>query len=110
MKNNQDRCKKKLDLRVDPHTAAEDLVLRMAVSTQLGIDVNRIKHIRITRRSIDARQRRVMVNLTVDVWIDEEPDSTGPEIHSPVYATLPSGAPRRWWSVPAPPDSLPPCD
>ncbi len=84
----------RLDLRVDPRTAAEDLVLRMAVSTQLGIDVNRIKHIRITRRSIDARQRRVMVNLTVDVWIDEEPDSTGPEIHSPVYATLPSGAPE----------------
>lgn len=54
-----------LNLRVDPKTAATNLLLLAYVSTQLSIDANRIKDIRIVRRSIDARQRKVMVNLTV---------------------------------------------
>lgn len=64
-----------IQLRVDPRTAAEPMLLRVAVSTETGIDANRLKHIAVTRRSIDARQKRVMVNLGVRVWIDEEPDS-----------------------------------
>lgn len=62
-----------LDLRVDPRTAHENMLLMAAVSTKLGIDANRIKHITVTRRSIDARQRQVMVNLSVKVYIDELP-------------------------------------
>ncbi len=65
-----------IDLRVDPRTAHESLLLTAAISTQLGIDANRIKHITIIRRSIDARQRRVMVNLSVKVHIDETPSAT----------------------------------
>lgn len=64
-----------LDLRVDPRTAHEKLLLTAAISTQLGIDANRIKHITVTRRSIDARQRRVMVNLSVAVYIDNMPEN-----------------------------------
>ncbi len=65
-----------IELRTDPRTAAEELRLRGAVSTHLGIDANRICHLAITRRSIDARQKRVMVNLGLRVWIDEEPATT----------------------------------
>lgn len=36
----------------------------------LDIDVNRIRRVDIIRRSIDARQRKVMINLTVNVHID----------------------------------------
>lgn len=61
----------KLDLRVDPRTAADNLRLGVEISTRLQIDVNRIKRIDIVRRSIDARQRRVMVNLIVNAHIDE---------------------------------------
>ncbi|MDE6764854.1 MAG: FAD-dependent monooxygenase, partial [Duncaniella sp.] len=45
------------------------------VSTTMGIDANRLRHIAVTRRSIDARQKRVMVNLGLRVWVDEEPES-----------------------------------
>ncbi len=66
-----------LQLRVDPRTAATPLLLQTLVSTQLDIDVNRIKSLRITRRSIDARQRKVMINLSINVYIDEpEPDNS----------------------------------
>ncbi|MDE6370927.1 MAG: FAD-binding protein [Duncaniella sp.] len=62
-----------IEMRVDPRTAHEEMLLRAAASGQTGIDANRIKHLRITRRSIDARQKRVMVNLSVKLWIDEIP-------------------------------------
>ena len=59
-----------IQLRVDPHTAADMLKLKIEISTMKSLDVNRIKQIDIVRRSIDARQRRVMVNLCVNVHID----------------------------------------
>ncbi|MCH5346505.1 MAG: FAD-binding protein [Muribaculaceae bacterium] len=62
---------KELSLRVDPATAATELKLLNVVSTELDIDANRIGGIVVTRRSIDARQRRVMINLGVKVFIDE---------------------------------------
>ncbi len=60
----------KLQLRLKPEEAADDTRLRIAASTALNIDVNRIKRVDILRRSIDARQRRVMVNLSVQLHID----------------------------------------
>lgn len=65
-----------IQLRVEPQAAVETMRLIPMVSTLLHIDANRIRHIKITRRSIDARQRRVMVNVGVRVWIDEEPADT----------------------------------
>lgn len=62
-----------LELRVSPRTAAEPMLLKAEVSTLMVVDANRIKHITIIRRSIDARQRRVVVNLSVRVYIDELP-------------------------------------
>lgn len=65
-----------IELRVEPQTAAEEMLLKAAASTHMRIDANRIKQLRIIRRSIDARQRRVMVNLSVRLWIDETPVDT----------------------------------
>lgn len=82
-----------LQLRVDPETAGTRLRLLADVSTRMGVDVNRIKELRIVKRSIDARQRRVMVNLTVDVFLDSEPRPDD-SILSPVeYRELPADAP-----------------
>ena len=58
-------------LRLTPETAYEPLRLSAVISTQLGVDINRIKQVDILRRSIDARQRQVMVNLAVRVHLDE---------------------------------------
>ncbi len=60
-----------LQLRLEPAIAYNDLRLKATVSTRLGIDANRIKDVIVTRRSIDARQRNVMVNISVKVYIDE---------------------------------------
>ena len=65
--------------------------LRAEVSSQIAVDVNHLTEVRVTRRSIDARQRRVMVNLSVDVYVDEAPEDT---LATPVeYKPLPADAP-----------------
>lgn len=69
-----------LELRLTPEVAYVPLRLTAAVSTRLGIDVNRITEVRIRRRSIDARQRNVMVNLSVDVFIDDAPPAPEAEL------------------------------
>lgn len=61
----------KLQLRLAPETAGEERRLRQAVARELSADPSRIVRMDILRRSIDARQRKVMVNLTVQVHLDE---------------------------------------
>lgn len=65
--------KEQLQLRLTPEVAYTPLRVAAEVSTRMGVDINRITHIEPIKRSIDARQRQVMVNLTVDIYIDEQP-------------------------------------
>ena len=64
---------KELDLRVAPHIAYDNLTLSTHISTMMNVDVNRINSCQLIKRSIDARQRQVFVNLKVRVFIDEQP-------------------------------------
>lgn len=64
-----------LQIRVNPRISAIKEELKLYISTLKDIDINRIKAIRIIKRSIDARQRNVMVNLTIRVYVDEEFDN-----------------------------------
>lgn len=52
-------------MRVEPQVAAEADKLRNAVAKELNVRPADVNDVRITRRSIDARQRRVMVNLGI---------------------------------------------
>lgn len=61
----------RINLRVEPSVAAQEPQRLKAAADSLHISPDRIKRIDIIRRSIDARQRRVAVNLTLDVHIDE---------------------------------------
>lgn len=63
---------KDFNLRVPPRIAATDSLLRLELNRQDNIDLNRLRHLRIVRRSIDARQRHIFVNLTVRAYIDED--------------------------------------
>lgn len=79
-----------LDLRVDPATAATPALLAVRCARELHIGKDRIARVDITRRSIDARQRNVVVNLTVKVHIDtvdEEAVAFVPVEYRPVAGT-----------------------
>ena len=60
-------------VRVQPQVAANEQLLRSWLADEYGFDVRTIKAVRILRRSIDARQRTIFVNLKVRVFINEQP-------------------------------------
>ena len=62
---------KELSLRVSPETAYEPEKLSSRVAKELNVDRNRVKRVDIMKRSIDARQRQVVINLVVRAHIDK---------------------------------------
>lgn len=59
--------------RMLPQQAANASVIREFIAREKGFDARTIKHVRVLKRSIDARQRTIYVNLKVRVYINEEP-------------------------------------
>lgn len=72
-----------VQLRVLPRVAATPTSIREQVLQELGAAAHEMRDLRVIRRSIDARQRQVMVNLTVRVWLGEEPTSEYPQVDYP---------------------------
>lgn len=60
-------------LRVLPEQAANEQHLKQYISRDKGLDIRTIQALRILKRSIDARQRTIFVNLKVRVYINELP-------------------------------------
>ena len=60
-------------LRILPRQAANEQSIADYVSREKGIDRDSITHVRILKRSIDARQRTIFVNLSVRVYQNEIP-------------------------------------
>ncbi len=83
-----------LQLRLTPEVAYEPLRLLAHVSTQLNVDINRISSVTPCRRSIDARQRQVMVNLHVAVSVDEPPFNSRELVHVPELKPLSADVPQ----------------
>lgn len=59
-----------INLRLTPEVAGTPARLVAECAKELAVSPDRIMHTAIRRRSIDARQKRVMVNLTVEVHLD----------------------------------------
>ena len=60
-------------LRILPEQAASEQSLKQYISQEKGLDVRTINAIRILKRSIDARQRTIYINLTIRVFVNETP-------------------------------------
>ena len=60
-------------IRVLPRQAASEQAVGEYIAREKGVDARRICHVRILKRSIDARQRTIFVNLRVRVYVDELP-------------------------------------
>ena len=61
-------------IRVVPEVAAQEDRLKAYLADEQGIDVRTIFGVRILKRSIDARQRQIYVNLKVRVYVNEQPN------------------------------------
>jgi len=84
--------REQLQVRVSPEVAYEPMRLQACVSSALNVDANRITGITPRKRSIDARQRQVMVNLDLLVTIDEAPVDPKELLSAPEYQRVEKGA------------------
>ncbi|MTI88935.1 MAG: FAD-dependent oxidoreductase [Balneolaceae bacterium] len=75
--------KKEFQLRVPPEVAGEEDQLLKHVAQKVNIPHDDIRYIHILKRSIDARQRAVKINLKVQVYVNE--DFQEEEILQPDY-------------------------
>ena len=64
---------KELQLRLSPRDASSLSSIKQAVAGETAINPDAITCVRIIKRSIDARQRNIFVNLKVRAYINEEP-------------------------------------
>ncbi len=60
-------------IRVLPQVAADEQSLKAWLADEKGFDVRTCTAVRILKRSIDARQRTIFVNLKVRVYLNEQP-------------------------------------
>lgn len=61
-------------IRVLPQIATSESGIKEFLETDKGLDARSINHVKVLKRSIDARQRTIYVNLKVRVYINEEPE------------------------------------
>ena len=60
-------------IRVLPQVAADEQSLKAWLADEKGFDVRSCTAVRILKRSIDARQRTIFVNIKVRVYLNEQP-------------------------------------
>ncbi|MDR1402984.1 MAG: FAD-binding protein [Tannerellaceae bacterium] len=65
---------KELQLRLLPEQTANEQALKQAVCRETGEPLSAICAVRILKRSIDARQRIIYINVKLRAFIREEPD------------------------------------
>jgi len=82
---------RELQLRISPQEAANESSISAVVCRETGCEPDEVRAVRVLKRSIDARQRTVYVNLTVRAFINEEPDA--PEYRQIEYSDVSCGTP-----------------
>lgn len=68
--------KKELNISLTPKQASDEALYRPVIASKIGVSENEITAIVVRRKSIDARQRQIRINLGVAVYIGEQPEST----------------------------------
>lgn len=64
---------KEFQIRILPQQAYSEQTIKDYIAKEDGIDARTINAVRVLRRSIDARQRTIFVNLSVRVYVNEMP-------------------------------------
>ena len=77
-----------LTLVLSPRQAADARYYTSLAARRMGIREDEIALVRVVKRSIDARQRQVKVNLSLEIYVDREPQP------APVHFDYPSVAGR----------------
>lgn len=77
---------KEFQIRILPEQAANEQAIKQYIHEEKGISIKDMTAIRILKRSIDARQRTIFVNLKVRVYQNEQPEKD--EYQQTVYQNV----------------------
>lgn len=78
---------RELQFQVTPEVAAQSELLQKHVAQMLFVSINDIQHVMVLKRSIDARQRAIKINIkAVIYYVDEVIDDTA--VHLPDYPNV----------------------
>ncbi|MCR9183419.1 MAG: NAD(P)/FAD-dependent oxidoreductase [Flavobacteriaceae bacterium] len=77
---------KEFSIQVSPEVASNTAALHHFLAKHSGISFNEIKHIEILKRSIDARQKNIKINLKLVVFVNE--DFVETQINKPDYSDV----------------------
>jgi uncharacterized FAD-dependent dehydrogenase len=66
---------KEIVLELSPEDASHEAYYKPFIIKKLKIAAGRIQYIKIIRKSIDARSRKIRVNIAFQVFIDEKPSA-----------------------------------
>ena len=61
-----------LSIQVFPDVASSKKFLKSKIAKNLNVNERDIKHIEVIKRSIDARQKEIKVNLKLDVYVNQK--------------------------------------
>lgn len=78
---------KELLIQVSPEFAANDFLLKDYVAKMIRVSMNEVQHIAILKRSIDARQKAIKINLKLMIFFQGEP-FTEQKIELPIYPNV----------------------
>lgn len=62
---------RQLQLVLSPYDAASDSMIRSIAAEELDVAQDRISGFKVKKKSVDARSRRIRINLSLEVFIDE---------------------------------------
>lgn len=82
-----------INMRVSPRVAGEQKLLSETIARQLRLSPSDINSWRITRRSIDARKRNVLVNLSVRVATGDDLEIS-PDLKPASFKVIKPESPR----------------
>jgi len=71
--NNEKSMIQEYQIRILPEQAASEQSIKKYLAYDKGMDVRTITAVRVLKKSIDARQRTIFVNLKVRCYINEQP-------------------------------------
>ena len=63
---------KLLQLALPPEKAADGSAIRKIAASLSGINPSEISFLRILRRSVDARKRKIIINLAVEIFTEKD--------------------------------------
>ena len=73
-------------INLNPAAAADEAAVRKIAASMAGLDQSAVTGIRVLKRSVDARNKNIRINLTVEVFssTDPEPEPVAPFVPSDV--------------------------